>query len=222
MDRARKILSALRKAFMVKPNEFTVLHVLNRHNDPFSLLISTILSQNTNDRNSIKAFSNLASRFDLTPKALAEARLKDIEESIKVGGLYRNKAKVIKELSRMVVERLEGNLEGLLSGDVEEVRGRLLTLPGIGPKTADILLLFHLNKSVIPVDTHVMRVSKRLGLAPEKGGYEQVKVSLEELYAKGDYMDVHHLLIKLGRTYCKARKPRCKVCPVKELCPSTN
>jgi endonuclease-3 len=127
---------------------------------------------------------------------------------------------VIKELSRVIVEKLGGNLEGLLAGDVEEVREKLLTLPGIGPKTADILLLFHLNKPVIPVDTHVMRVSKRLGLAPKKGGYEQVRAALEDLYDEGDYMDVHHLLIKLGRTHCKARNPLCKPCPVKELCPS--
>ncbi len=95
-----------------------------------------------------------------------------------------------------------------------------MRMPGIGPKTADIVLLFSAGKPVIPVDTHVNRVSKRLGLAPDNGGYEEVRESLQSLYEPKDYFSVHMLLIAHGRRVCKALKPECWRCPLPHLCPS--
>ena len=97
-----------------------------------------------------------------------------------------------------------------------------MELPGVGFKTADIVLLFCAGRPVLPVDTHVKRVSKRLGLAPSDGSYEDVRLSLQRLYEPKEYFDVHMLLIALGRKYCKALKPSCPVCPVRDLCPSAS
>jgi len=108
----------------------------------------------------------------------------------------------------------------VLSLPFEEARESLMQLPGVGPKTADVVLLFCAEKPTIPVDTHVNRVSKKLGLAPANGDYETIRKSLQSLYNPEDYLAVHLLLISLGRKYCRARNPLCKQCPVNSLCPS--
>lgn len=97
-----------------------------------------------------------------------------------------------------------------------------MEMPGVGPKTADVVLLFSANKPTIPVDTHVNRVSKRLGLAPANGDYEEVRLSLQSFFNSKDYLSVHLLLISLGRKYCKARRPLCQKCPVNTYCPSNS
>ena len=104
-----------------------------------------------------------------------------------------------------------------------EARKELMLLPGVGPKTADVVLLFAAKKPTVPVDTHVNRVSRRLGLAPAKGGdYEVVRQSLQSSYDPQDYLAVHVLLISHGRKFCRARFPFCDICPLNELCPSRN
>lgn len=95
-----------------------------------------------------------------------------------------------------------------------------MEMPGVGPKTADVVLLFSEGKPTIPVDTHVNRVSRRLGLAPCEGGYEDVRLSLQSLFQPKDYLSVHLLLISHGRKTCKARNPHCNVCPINAYCPS--
>ncbi len=184
------------------------------------MLIKTVLSQATADRNAERAFRNLWRRFPITPKDLAGARVKEIEAATRVAGLYRNKSKVIKELSRLILEEFGGSIDFIYSLPLEEARKALIQLPGVGPKTADVVLLFCGGKPTLPVDTHVNRVSKRLGLASPKADYEGVREALQSLYSPKDYLSVHLLLISLGRTYCKARNPRCKSCPVNTLCPS--
>ena len=188
--------------------------------DPFQTLIITVLSQATADINTARAFENLSGSFSITPEALAEASVEEIEKAIRVGGLYRNKSRVIKAISRVVLEQFDGSLDFIHSLPLDEARKNLLSIPGVGPKTADVVLLFCAGKPTIPIDTHVNRVSKRLGLAPPKADYEEVRQALEALYSPDDYLPVHLLLISLGRKYCKARKPLCKPCPVNTLCPS--
>jgi len=188
--------------------------------DPFQTLIITVLSQATADINTARAFENLSERFSITPEALAKASVEEIEKAIRVGGLYRNKSRVIKAISRVVLEQFNGSLDFIHSLPFDEARKILLSIPGVGPKTADVVLLFCAGKPTIPIDTHVNRVSKRLGLAPPKADYEEVRHALEALYSPEDYLPVHLLLISLGRKYCKARKPMCKPCPVNALCPS--
>ena len=121
---------------------------------------------------------------------------------------------------KLLLEKFGGSLEPILSLPLDEARKTLMELPGVGPKTADVVLLFSANQPTIPVDTHVNRVSKRLGLAPANGDYEAVRLSLQTLFEPKDYLDVHLLLIAHGRKYCKARQPHCLECPVNNYCPS--
>ena len=211
--RAEKILRTLQKTF-TSPKWTT------SNRKPFKTLIVTIISQNTAGKNTAKAFENLSNQFQITPEALANAEKSKIEECLKVAGLYKNKAKTIKQVSKIIIKKFQGDLAQVLSMPFEEARKALLQLPGVGPKTADVVLLFCGEKPTIPVDTHVNRVSKRLGLAPKNGDYEAVRKSLQKLYDPKDYLSLHILLISLGRTYCKARNPLCIQCPVNVLCPS--
>ena len=189
-------------------------------NDPFETLVITIISQNTADRNTERAFENLSKQFEVTPQALSKAETSKIEACLHVGGLYKSKAKTIQAVSKIILEKFQGSLKPILSLPLEEARKTLMELPGVGPKTADVVLLFAANQPTIPVDTHVNRVSKRLGLAPANGGYEEVRLSLQSLFDPKDYLAVHLLLIAHGRKYCKARQPHCPECPVNAYCPS--
>jgi endonuclease-3 len=171
-------------------------------------------------KNAGEAFGKLSEKYQITPEALANADVKKIEEALRIAGLYRNKAKTIVKISRIVLREFDGSLDFVYSMPFEEARKTLMSLPGVGPKTTDVVLLFSARKHTIPVDTHVNRVSKRLGLTPEKGGYEEVRMSLQSLFAPEDYLAVHVLLIALGRRYCRALNPICIQCSVGELCPS--
>jgi endonuclease-3 len=214
-DRAQRILETLRTVF-------TMPKWTSSSRTPFKTLIVTIISQNTADKNTARAFENLSNEFEITSEALAKAETSQIEECLKTAGLYRQKAKTIKQVSQIVHEKYRDDLNRILELPLEEARETLLQFPGVGPKTADVLLLFSGQKPTIPVDTHVNRVSKRLGLAPANGDYETVRGSLQSLYGSKDYLVVHVLLIQLGRRYCKARRPSCNECPVNASCQSRN
>lgn len=188
--------------------------------DPFETLVETIISQNTADRNTERAFEALSKQFEITPEVLAVAQTSRIERSLRLAGLYKNKARAIKQVSKMLLEKYHGTLEPILSLPLEHARKTLMEFPGVGPKTADVVLLFAAKQPTIPVDTHVNRVAKRLGLAPANGDYEAVRKGLQSLYDSRDYFSVHLLLIAHGRKYCKARRPLCNQCPVNMLCPS--
>ena len=212
-ERATRILQELQ-------NTFTLPKWTDSPKKPFRTLIRTVLSQATADRNTNRAFRNLSEKFSVTPEALAKADVEEIEAAIRVAGLYRNKSRVIKTISSMILEQFDDSLEFIYSLPLEEARSKLMSLPGVGAKTADVVLLFCAGKPVIPIDTHVKRVSERLGLASSKSSYEEIREALQSLYPPQDYLPVHLLLISLGRRYCKARKPLCKPCPVNTLCPS--
>jgi len=211
-ERAGRILQMLRETF-TKPKW------ASSSRDPFETLVVTIISQNTADRNTARAFENLSKRFKIRPEVLANAEIGQIEECLKVAGLYRNKAKTIRNVSKIIAEKFHGDMNQILSLPFEEARKTLLQLPGVGPKTADVVLLFCSKKPTIPVDTHINRVARRLGLAPINGNYEVVRESLQSLFNPKDYLDVHVLLILLGRKYCRARKPLCELCVLNTLCP---
>jgi endonuclease III len=190
-----------------------------RH-EPFETLIATIISQNTADTNTRRAFETLSNQFEVTPKELSEAEIGKLEYCLHVAGLCKNKSKTIKAVSKIIQEKFGGSLDLILSLPLNEARRTLMNLPGVGPKTADVVLLFCVNQPTVPVDTHVNRVSKRLGLAPEVGDYEVVRLSLQALFPPKDYLALHLLLITHGRKYCKATKPLCIQCPVNSYCPS--
>jgi len=214
-NRATEILRILE-------DSFSLPQWVNSTKDPFQTLIITVISQNTNDRNTARAFENLSRRFSISPDALAKVSVEEIEDAIRVAGLYRNKSRVIKELSRVILEDFNGSLDFIYSMPLEEARKTLLRIPGVGPKTADVVLLFCAEKPTVPVDTHVNRVSKRLGLAQPNANYDGVRLALQSFFPSEEYFPVHILLILLGRKYCKARKPLCKPCPINMLCPSKN
>jgi len=212
-ERAANVLRILRRTFaMPKWTE--------AKRNPFETLIVTVISQNTADRNTARAFENLSKWFQISPEALANAETSQIEESLKVAGLYKNKAKTIKQISKILVEKFHGTIEPILALPLEDARKTLMQFPGVGPKTADVVLLFSAKQPTIPVDTHVNRVAKRLGFAPVNGDYETVRKSLQSLYNPIDYLAVHVLLITHGRKYCKAVHPLCEECPVNMHCPS--
>jgi endonuclease-3 len=212
---AAKILQTLQQTL-------TLPTLVKPKSDPFETLVITIISQNTADRNTEVAFKRLSNCFKITPNALAEAQLGQIEEAIKTAGLYKSKAQAIKQASKIVLEKYRGTLQPILSLPLEEARKTLMEFPGVGPKTADVVLLFSAKQPTIPVDTHVNRVSKRLGLAPAKGDYEVVRKSLQTFYSPTDYLSVHLLLISHGRKTCKALRPLCKQCYVNKYCPSND
>ncbi len=212
-DRPVKILETLRETFRV-PEWITT------ERDPFKTLIVTIISQNTADRNAARAFENLSKRFEIMPEALANAEVDQLENCLRVAGLCRSKSRAIKNVSKLVLEEFHGDLNTIVSLPLEEARRAFLRFPGVGPKTADVVLLFSGRKPTIPVDTHVNRVAKRLGLASANGGYEDIRESLQLIYDPKDYFAVHVLLISHGRRYCRAKNQLCNQCPVSMLCPS--
>jgi endonuclease-3 len=197
-------------------------NMVKTNHDPFETLVVTIISQNTADTNTQRAFENLSNNFEITPQTLANAPISQIEACLHVGGLYKSKAKTIQTVSKTILEKFHGSLNPILALPTEEARKTLTEMPGVGPKTADVVLLFSANQPTMPVDRHVNRVSKRLRLAPPNGGYEEVRLSLQRLFEPKDYLVVHLLLIALGRKYCKARQPLCPKCPVNAYCPSNS
>jgi endonuclease-3 len=147
--------------------------------DPFKNVVVTILSQNTTEANCIRAYRGLASRFEVTPWSLARADEEELGEAIRSGGLYRVKARRIKQFSRAVLDDYGGDLSPILGMPKGEAKERLMELPGIGDKTADVLLTTRYSyREVIPVDTHMDRLAKRLGIVEPNAGYEDTQRAL--------------------------------------------
>jgi endonuclease-3 len=186
--------------------------------DPVAVLVQTILSQNTSDRNSEPAFRRLMSSFGGWNE-LAGASEQDIARCIQSGGLAKVKAKYIKQALTEIRDRSGGFDLGFLKGmSVDDARRWLMELPGVGIKTASCVLLFGLNMPALPVDTHVFRVAKRLGLIEGNSSVEKAHRELELLVAAADVYKFHVLLITHGRRACRARLPYCTRCVLREVC----
>ena len=188
---------------------------------PFETLIHTILSQNTNDRNSNAAMKKLRKRYKIFPYSLSRAKLKDLIPCIRSAGLYNSKGPRIIEVSRIVQNEYDGSLNEILRLPYAEAKEKLVAMPGVGPKTADIVLAFNARQPVIPVDTHISRVSKRLSIAPPNADYETIRINLEALIPKRDRIRFHLSIIEFGRNICKAPRPKCVICPINRTCPSS-
>jgi len=186
--------------------------------DPVSSLVSTILSQNTNDVNRDRAFEQLQERFP-TWEAVRDAPPEEVIAAVRPAGLAPTKGPRIQEaLRRVAAERGEISLDFLAEIDLEEAREWLLSIPGVGPKTAAIVLLFALGRPAFPVDTHVHRVARRLGLIPEKTNREKAHALLETLIPSEIYYPFHLNLIAHGRAVCHARTPECTRCILQDQC----
>jgi endonuclease-3 len=191
-----------------------------RRSDPLEELILTVLSQHTSDLNAGRAFESLRWAFPTWADVVA-ARPSAVADAIRSGGLANTKAPRIQAILREVRER-EGrdDLRRLGGMSDREAAGYLSSLPGVGPKTAAVVLAFSLGRDAIPVDTHVHRVTGRLGWIDPKTSAERAHRILEELVPAEIRVSTHVGLIRLGREICKAGRPRCEGCPVFELCPT--
>lgn len=201
VDELIKILKErYRKDIKIKPST---------NHEVFKTLITTILSQRTRDENTEKAANNLFSKAN-TPEKILKLRYKDLEELIKPSGPFRQKAKRIKEVSKIILEKY--------SGKVPKTREELLKLPGVGFKTADVVLMYGHGIPSIAIDTHCNRVPKRIGLVAEKAKVEEVKRTLESLIPKKDWYIVNMGLVQFGREICRPINPRCEICPMSKYC----
>ena len=181
-------------------------------------LVSTILSQNTNDINRDRAFEALRAKFP-NWEAVRDAKTKDVIEAIRPAGLANQKGPRIQQVLKAITEeRGSLDLSFLKDLSVDDARDWLTKFNGVGPKTAAIVLCFSLNMPAFPVDTHVYRVTGRIGLRPEKMTVEQAHPHLESLFPPETYYAAHLNIIRLGREICQARRPRCEVCPIIKLC----
>jgi endonuclease-3 len=190
------------------------------HRDPIAELILTILSQNTSDHNSRRAFDSLIKRFG-SWEAVAKGSVEEIAEAIKLGGLARVKAPRIKGiLEQIKAERGSFDLAFLNRMPVAEAKKWLRSLPGVGPKTAACVLLFSLGKPVLPVDTHIYRVAKRLGLIDSTVSTEKAHELLGEMVPAKSVYQFHIHMIEHGRRVCKAQRPLCHRCVLLRGCPT--
>lgn len=209
-QRAHKVHEALLKAFG-QP-------IWRDPLPPVDELVSTILSQNTNDGNRDRAFRALRARFP-TWEAVRDARRQDVIGAIRSAGLANQKGPRIQNVLREITaERGSLDLSFLSDMPLEDARHWLMKFKGVGPKTAAIVLQFSLGRPAFPVDTHIYRVTGRIGLRPAKMTVEQAHVHLEKLFEPDTYYAAHLNLIRLGRQVCHPRKPDCPVCPVRRLC----
>jgi len=185
---------------------------------PLDELVSTILSQNTNDTNRDRAFVALKARFP-TWEAVRDAGPDPVIEAIRPAGLANQKGPRIQQVLRQITAERGGLDLGFLSElPLEEARAWLMKFKGVGPKTAAIVLLFSLGRPAFPVDTHIYRVSGRIGLRPERMSVEEAHAHLERLFPPETYYAAHLNLIRLGREVCAARKPDCPICPLRDIC----
>ena len=216
--RASRILRVLRSKLPIRAREFASVLVRRESGDPFRILVVTILSQSCTDIAALKAYRTLEDRIGVTAGALAKADVKEISESIRFAGLHRQKSRALRQLARLVSQEYSGEISQILQKPVEAARVELQGLPKVGPKTADVLLSIY-GKPTISVDTHVERVSKRLGLTGPKAKYDQIRCDLMRLFNPDDYSKVPLLFMAHGRKYCKAIRPLCTECPVRQFCP---
>lgn len=209
-QRARKIHEALSAAWG-NPTWRTPLA-------PIDELVSTILSQNTNDLNRDRAFRALRSRFP-TWEAVRDARTTSVVAAIRVAGLANQKGPRIQQILRQITRERESlDLAFLKELPLEDARAWLMKFRGVGPKTAAIVLLFSLNRPAFPVDTHIYRVTGRMGLRPVRMSVGSAHAELEALFPPESYYTAHLNLIRLGREICHPRRPDCPRCPARASC----
>lgn len=181
-------------------------------------LVSTILSQNTNDTNRDRAFESLRGAFP-SWEAVRDAPEEAVIETIRPAGLANQKGPRIQAVLRQITEeRGQLDLSFLESYTPEDAMQWLLKFKGVGPKTASIVLQFSLGMPAFPVDTHIYRVSGRLGLRPPKMTADQAHEHLAAQFPQNAYYAAHLNIIRLGREICHARKPECELCPLQKLC----
>lgn len=188
---------------------FPDAHCELNHSNPFELLIAVLLSAQATDVLVNKVTKNLFKKYK-TPEDYLSVPLEELQEDIRQIGLYRNKAKNIQKLCHMLLNEY--------GGTIPQDRDELTKFPGVGRKTANVVVSVAFGVPAIAVDTHVERVSKRLGICRWKDTVLQVEETLMKKIPKDHWSKAHHQLIFFGRYHCKAQSPQCELCPLLELC----
>jgi len=187
--------------------------------DPVDALLGTILSANTTDRNSGRAFDQLKAAFGDDWDAVRTAPLALIREAIRPAGMYNQKAPaIVATLEKLYHDHGAYRLDHLANMEVQAALDYLTAFPGVGHKTASIVLLFCFNRAAFPVDTHIQRISQRLGISRRRASPEQIKAIWERLLPPERYYALHLNLIRHGRQICQARTPKCELCPLQGWC----
>jgi len=187
--------------------------------DPFKSLVRIVLSQNTSYRNESKAFEQLERDIGVDPQDMMNAPIQRIEEAIRPAGMQNLRSRTLKEVAEAISKRYGGDISTILRKPYPEARKELMELPGVGMKTADVLLMFDADRAIVPVDRHITRIAKRLELVPEKATYEEIRLALEAATEPDERLDTHVFLIQFGREICRAQHPRCVSCFLNDLCP---
>nr|AIF19822.1 DNA-(apurinic or apyrimidinic site) lyase (NTH) [uncultured marine thaumarchaeote KM3_87_G04] len=207
----KKILDGMKKTmFAVNPPRYTALERLHKVQTarPFRILIATILSARTKDENTTKAADKLFKLYG-TPQKLAKAKVKDVEKVIKSVGFYHVKSKRIIEVANLILSKYNGKVPA----DID----KLVDMPGVGRKTANCVLVYAFEKPAIPVDTHVHRISNRLGLVDTKTP-EETEMALREKIPKKYWLDINNTFVMYGQNICKPISPMCDVCKIRKIC----
>ncbi len=207
----KKILQGMIETMnAVNPPRMTALKELHEAETegPFSILIGTILSARTRDENTTKVMKNLLSHYK-SPKALSSAKVKEVEKIIKPIGFYHVKAKRIIKVASIINSQYGGNVPD----DFE----KLIELPGVGRKTANCVLVYAFDKPAIPVDTHVHRISNRLGLVRTKAPEDTEKELMKKI-PKKYWLEINDTFVMYGQNICKPISPMCNVCKIKRKC----
>ena len=187
--------------------------------DQFKKLVITILSQNTSNANAIRAYRGLSAEFEVSPRVIAAADTGKLKEAIRSGGLYNVKAKRLKEVSRRVLEEFGGDVASVFSLPREKAKKRLMELPGIGDRTADVLLTSRYSyRNVLPIDTHFDRIAKRIGIAEPNASYSDVQKAYMLFMPEAFRERASGLLWLLAKRTCRAQAPRCDECPLSGVC----
>ena len=207
----KKILDGMKKTmFAVNPPRYTALERLHKVQTarPFRILIATILSARTKDENTTKAADKLFKLYG-TPQKLAKAKVKDVEKVIKSVGFYHVKSKRIIEVANLIISKYNGKVPA----DID----KLVDMPGVGRKTANCVLVYAFEKPAIPVDTHVHRISNRLGLVDTKTP-EETEMALRGKIPKKYWLDINNTFVMYGQNICKPISPMCDVCKIRKTC----
>jgi endonuclease-3 len=208
--------ASFRKAFDVLWRRFRVANWATDR-DPFEVLVSIVMSQNSTDAVTEKVMRDLAAKMPVRPETIARANAAKLVAILRPAGLAPQKVPRIRTLAREVLRRHDGDLTNLLDLPTAKARDALMDLPGIGPKTADVWLSLVGGRDTMPVDTHIARLSQRWRLV-RGSRYEDTTAKLKGLIPPRRRGRGHLVLIQFGREVCQARRPRCEVCPVYDLC----
>ena len=203
MKKINRIIQILQKKYEVKI----------RRGEPFRVLIGCVLSQRTKDETTDPASERLFSIAD-TPQKMLKLPARKIAKLIYPVGFYNQKTKRIKQICRIILQQYKGK--------VPSSREQLMQLPGVGAKTASIVLAYAYGRPTIAVDTHVNRLSKRLGIVAENSKPEKTQEALEKIVPKNKQIVVNHLFVTFGKNICQPRTPKCWACPIEKLCPYPN